>query len=100
MELRAYLSYSRNPLQLTYWRSTAQHEVDFLIGNSLAIEVKGSQQIADKHLKGLRALKEEQLIKNYAVVSLDANLRITEDGISIYPWQVFLERLWQGLLFF
>ncbi len=99
LELRAYLSYARKPLSLTYWRSTAQHEVDFLIGNLLAIEVKGSKQIAEKHLKGLRALKEEQLIQNYAVVSLDANLRTTDDGITIYPWQFFLNQLWADKLF-
>lgn len=99
LELRAYLSYARQQLPLTYWRSTAQHEVNFLIGNLLAIEVNGSKQVSDKHLKGLRALKEEQLIKNYCVVSLDANLRITDDGITIYPWQIFLENLWQGNFF-
>lgn len=99
LELRAYLSYARKQLPFNYWRSTAQHEVDFLIGDLLAIEVKGSKQVADKHLKGLRALKEEQLIKNYCVVSLDTTLRNTADGITIYPWQLFLENLWAGKLF-
>ncbi len=32
MELRAYLSYRRKKLPLTYWRSKNGHEVDFLIG--------------------------------------------------------------------
>ena len=44
----------------------------------------------DKHLKGLRALREEGLIANYCVVSLDPERRITHDGIVIYPWQDFL----------
>ena len=30
MELRAYLSYTRKKLPLTYWRSKNEHEVDFL----------------------------------------------------------------------
>ena len=32
MELRAYLSYRRKKLPLTYWRSKSGHEVDLLIG--------------------------------------------------------------------
>jgi len=40
-------------------------EVDFIIGNKLAIEIKGTDLVADKHLKGIRALKEEGLIQTY-----------------------------------
>ncbi|MBF0491961.1 MAG: ATP-binding protein [Deltaproteobacteria bacterium] len=98
-EIRAFLSYSRLKLPLCYWRSLSQFEVDLIVGNELALEIKSSDQIQDKHLKGLRALKEEGLLKKYAIVSLDSEPRKTSDGISIYPWEHFLKSLWKGDIF-
>jgi hypothetical protein len=40
MEIRAYLGYRRIKLSLSFWRSTHGHEVDFLIGEKVAVEVK------------------------------------------------------------
>ena len=74
-------------------------EVDLIVGQQLAIEVKGSSLVSENHLKGLRALKEEGLLQRYLVVSLDLNERITRDGIEIVPWQMFLGKLWSGQLF-
>lgn len=76
--------------------STSQFEVDLIIGNKLAIEIKGTDFVHNKHLKGLRALREEGIIQSHAVVSCDSTLRETEDGITIYPWHDFLSRLWEG----
>lgn len=99
LELRAWLSYQRVRLELQYWRSTSKFEVDFILGDRLALEVKGTDLVTPKHLKGLRALKEEGLIEHYAVVSLDTEARVTDDGIQIWPWRMFLEKLWNGELF-
>jgi len=96
LELRAFLSYRQVHLPLQYWRSISHFEVDFIIGNKLAIEVKGTDLVTDKHLKGLRALKEEGLIQTYGVVSMDLNDRITTDGIHIWSYQSFLQKLWSG----
>jgi predicted AAA+ superfamily ATPase len=98
LELRAFLGYNNIDLPLQYWRSTSHLEVDFIIGNQLAIEVKGTDLVGDKHLKSLRALKEENLIKTYGVVSLDTQDRVTHDGITIWSWKSFLEKLWSGKL--
>lgn len=98
LELRAWLSYHRIREPLQYWRSTSKFEVDFIVGDRLALEVKGTDLVSAKHLKGLRALKEEGLIKHYAAVSLDPEPRMTDDGIHIWPWRVFLERLWANQL--
>ena len=59
MELRAYLSYTRQKLPLTYWRSKNGHEVDFLLGTKTAIEVKSTQKTSTNDFKGLKYLKEE-----------------------------------------
>ncbi len=98
LELRAFLSYGQIEYLLQYWRSTSHFEVDFIIGNRLAIEIKGTDLVTDKHLKGLRALKEEGLIHTYGVVSLDPNDRITTDGIHIWSYRSFLQKLWTGHL--
>ncbi len=98
LELRAFLTYQRIDHLLQYWRSTSHFEVDFVIGNQLAIEIKGTDLVSDKHLKGLRALKEEGLIQQYGVVSLDPNDRITGDGIFIWSFKSFLQKLWSQQL--
>lgn len=96
LELRAFIAYHSIDWPLQYWRSTSHFEVDFIIGNELALEVKGTDLVKDKHLKGIRALKEEGLIGTYGVVGLDTTERITEDGIHIWPWKIFLAKLWGG----
>lgn len=93
-ETRAYLSYRRLQDPLAYWRSVSQFEVDLLVGVTLAVEIKAASLIQDKHLKGLRALKEEKIFKKYIVVSQDTNPRTTEDGIEILPWKNYLQKLW------
>ncbi|MDC0980306.1 AAA family ATPase [Bdellovibrionales bacterium] len=93
-EIRAYLSYSRKNHKMFYWRSTSQFEVDLIIGKQWAIEIKSSKLVSDKHLKGLRALKEEGLIQKYAIISNDSAKRVTHDKITIWPWSEFLKLLW------
>ena len=62
----------------------------------MAIEIKATDLVQDKHLKGLRALKEEGLIRGYSIVSNDQIKRVTDDGITIYPWREFLTELWKS----
>jgi predicted AAA+ superfamily ATPase len=96
-ELRAFLSYKRIRDPLSYWRSTSQFEVDFIVGNQMAIEVKASKNIHDQHLKGLRALREEKKVAGFCVVSTEARTR-TVDGITIFAYADFLKQLWSGKL--
>jgi predicted AAA+ superfamily ATPase len=96
LEIRAYLSYARKNRKMHYWRSTSRFEVDLILDPDWAIEIKGAKSIQDKHLKGVRALKEEGEIQNYAVISCDRHERKTRDGIVIIPWKSFLEKLWSG----
>jgi hypothetical protein len=51
-------------------------------------------------LRGLRELSAEHpRVKKRFVVSLDSQMRRTEDGIEVLPYGVFAQRLWQGDLF-
>lgn len=95
MELRAYLSYNRKKLPLCFWRTSDGHEVDFVIGDQVAIEVKASEKISSKHLKGLRYLMEEKKLEKYYLISQDA-IALKEKGIFILPWKTFIKKLWDG----
>lgn len=97
MELSAHSSYSGLLYPLAYWRTASQFEVDFILGDrEIAVEVKATALATDRHLKGLRAFKEEYPHKRYILVTRDAAPRRTADGIDILPWRVFLERLWDN----
>ncbi len=95
MELRAYISYSRNKLPLCFWRTTADFEVDFIVGGIAAIEIKSTRKVTTKHLKGLKYLMEENKIKDYYLVSHDPLVR-KEGNIMLLPWEYFLKKLWDG----
>lgn len=94
MELRSRISYRRERRELCYWRTQSGNEVDFLIGDDVAVEVKASRAVSDRHLKGLRALKEEGVFKRFYMVSFDQENRETPDGIRILHWSRFLSLLW------
>ncbi len=94
MELRAYLSYRRKKLALSYWRSTNGHKVDFLLGEKTAIEVKASGRISKNDFKGLKYLKEEGIFQHLVLVSQDP-ISTRKDGILTLPWQKFLADLWE-----
>lgn len=93
-ELKSYCDYEGVP-DLAYWRSTSDFEVDFILNDRTAIEVKAKTNVSDRDLRGLRALREERLLKHYVVVSLETTPRRV-NGIEILPWQDFLARLWEG----
>lgn len=95
MEIRAYLSYRRIKRPLTYWRSTHGHEVDFLIGEKTAVEVKAASRVTPRDFKGLKAFSEEGIFEEFFLVSQDIVSTRQENILAIH-WEQFLERLWQG----
>jgi len=80
---------------ISYWRSTAGHEVDFIVGDHTAIEVKASATVSTADLRSLRALAEEHLLKNYVCVCLAERPREV-DGVQVLPYEEFLARLSAG----
>jgi predicted AAA+ superfamily ATPase len=99
-ELKAYLSYKGIHKEITFWRTTSQFEVDFLIGRTTAIEVKATQRVSSKHLKGLGALAEEKIFKNFFLISEDSVQRVIKDpnghDIQLLPWNIFLDKIWKN----
>lgn len=79
-----------------YWRSKSNIEVDFVVGN-LAVEVKAKRVVGKRDMRGLVALREEDLFDPYIVVGMESTPRAV-DGIRIMPWATFLDELWRGNL--
>lgn len=95
-ELYAHSSYSDLKYSISYWRTTSQIEVDFILGNhEVAIEVKGTNNVQSRHLKGLKSFSEEYKVKKLIVVSNDPMERSIGDSI-VLPWNQFLKKLWAG----
>jgi len=80
---------------IAHWRSSSGFEVDFVLGDHTAVEVKASSSVAPQELRGLRALGEEKTWKHLLCVSQDPRRREV-DGITILPWREFLTELWGG----
>jgi len=91
-ELIAYRDYvSGEPL--SYWRSTSGFEVDFVIGDHTAIEVKAKANVSTQDLKPLHALAEERKFRSLICVSLEPRARKV-GAVSILPVGEFLSALW------
>lgn len=93
-ELKTLIDYNP-PGKLAYWRSTSGFEVDFILNDQTAIEVKASKNISIQDLKNLNALQEEKNLKNYIIVCLEKESRVV-GKIQILPWQKFIEDAWAG----
>ena len=80
-------------MSLYHFRTSDGKEVDFIIGDSIAIEIKTTNQVAEKHLKGLKMLQEENICTQYFLVSFDKIHKMV-DNINIIYWEDFLDQLW------
>lgn len=94
LELRSFLDYRRLDLGLAYWRSLSQFEVDFVVGDQVAIEVKAKPRVSTRDYKGLLALAEETRLRRKIVVCGEKRRRKTDDGVEVVPVKDFLRDLW------
>ena len=91
-ELIAYRDYvSREPV--AYWRSTSGFEVDFVLGDHTAIEVKAKRNVSNQDLKSLLALADERSFRSLICVCLEPRPRKV-GAVSILPCAEFLSALW------
>jgi len=93
-ELTCYSDYISGE-RLSYWRSISGFEVDFIIGDHTAVEVKAKENLSPNDFKSLRMLAEEKILKHYLCVSMEPRRRKVGD-ILILPYKKFLESLWNG----
>ncbi len=91
-EVKAYLSYNRIKKDLHYWRSK-DFEVDLIIGDEVAVEIKFSKNFKDEHMKGLKALSTDSQIKRFIVVGRFPTGGKTKN-FEYMNYQEFLKNLW------
>jgi predicted AAA+ superfamily ATPase len=96
-ELKAHAHYSGLNYPISYWRTTSQYEVDFVLGHNVAVEIKSTEEINSKHLRGLNAFGEEYPGMKRFLVSRDPTPKKYE-GVRAVPWTQFLEELWSGAI--
>ena len=95
-ELIAYLGYTQSLEKLTYWRTSSGYEVDAIIGEGrIAIEIKSTDEVKTRHLKGLKAFLEDFPQAKTIIVSFDKYPRIL-NGVEIFPAEQFLKALWNS----
>lgn len=94
-EIYAWLHYTHSGETLSYWRTYTGLEVDAVLGDGrVAIEIKSSEEVLPRHLKGLRAFAEEHPQARCIIVSLDRMNRRT-DGIECVYAPDFFRMLWK-----
>lgn len=100
LELIAYKHLNDRDFDITYWRTKAGVEVDFVLGaGEVTIEVKIADHIDKNDVKGLSAFMEEHHSQKNFVVALVPRARkmeIESGSIDILPVEAFLEQLWAG----
>ncbi|SPE19110.1 conserved hypothetical protein [Candidatus Sulfotelmatomonas gaucii] len=101
--LRAHNELSDIFEEIAYWApaQARQTEVDFLLRhgrNYLALEVKSSSRFSPGLLSGLRAIGElDRLVRRILVYLGDQRMR-TDEGIEVWPLNVFLNAVASGKL--
>lgn len=93
-EIIAYSNYVSGD-SVGHWRSTSGFEVDFIIGDHTAVEVKAGKNISHQNLKSLRALAEEHNLKRYLCVCQEERARKIDKTLVI-PFRQFLDSIWSG----
>jgi len=95
-EIYSHSSYTGLNYPLSYWRTSSNIEVDFILGdNEVAIEVKSTNNANYRHIRGLKSFAEEYKVKKLILISNDPLPR-KMDNVLVLPWKEFLDRLWDG----
>lgn len=93
-ELVAYMHYRHCEEKLSYWRTYTGVEVDIIVGDArIAIEIKSTEEVQNRHIKNLKAFAEEHPDSKLMIVSLDVFTRQMGNIECIYVMD-FFHRLW------
>jgi predicted AAA+ superfamily ATPase len=99
--LRAWLDYSDNEGKLYFWRTKSGLEVDFIIYGEIgffAIEVKKSNSVQSRDLKGLQEFKKDYP-ESFAILLYGGEETIMINNILCVPINNFLLNLIPGQVF-
>jgi len=94
LEIKKYIDYVTPRTKINYIRTNTGLEVDCLLNEEIAIEIKSGSNISRRHYKNLKMLKDS-FIKRKIVVCTSASY-YKEEEIEIMPYTVFFEKLWNN----
>lgn len=95
-EIIAYLGYTHSREKISYWRTYTGVEVDVVLGDArVAIEIKSTEEVQPRHLKGLKTFGDEFPDSRRMVVSLDQFTRDMGEIECVYVLD-FFKQLWAG----
>lgn len=97
-EVRAALQYFKIDAPLQFWRTRTKLELDLIVPDIMAIEIKSSKQTSPKMIKTLKLFSEEHSFENYFLVSRDP-VEKKEGNIRLLYYENFLRKLWNGEYF-
>ncbi len=98
-EIIAFKGYNEKRDRISYWHTYDQKEVDVIIGDAnVAIEIKSTEHVENRHQKGLKAFHEEHPECRLMLVSLDPITRKSTNIELVYVLD-FLKTLWDGGIF-
>jgi len=96
--LRSWIDYTNPDFSLSFWRTKAGNEVDFVVygpDGFWAIEVKHTSSIRGKDLKGLKAFRIDYPEAQTRLIYRGTE-RLEIDGIKCLPCEFFLKNLVPG----
>ncbi len=97
-ELRAAIAYLNTGGEISYWRTPAGVEIDFIWSRgdtAVAIEVKAAARWRQEYSRALVGALEQKMISQAYGVYLGNNA-LRAKQLRVYPLQEFLRRLWAG----
>lgn len=94
LETRRLLHYYEKPWRMYFWRTSAGAEVDLIIEKGdksiYAVEIKSSQYVSCKDLRGLKQFMMEYP-RARGICVCRAARPYQEKGITFLPWKLFFE---------
>jgi predicted AAA+ superfamily ATPase len=96
--LRAWIDYSRNDAALSYWRTRAGSEVDFVVygpGVFAAVEVKHAAEVRRSDVRALQSFGEDYPEAELRLLHRGSEIRVV-DRIRCLPVDDFVRQLTPG----
>jgi len=94
-EVRSWIEYSNQEYVMSYWRSTTGMEVDLILNDEIAIEIKAKKSLSARDFQGLKSLKEEHRFKKTAIVYLGER-EYYEGDTHVLPIKSFIALMWNN----
>jgi len=98
LEMDCYRDYFSQESEIGFWQDYQEGEIDFIINDEIAVEVKSSEKLRREDLKSMQKFMAKGRLKRHIIVT-NSKERTSIEGIEVIPWQDFLQELWAQQIF-